>query len=550
MDMKFLVGTTLGLASLLPAQNIFHGNGVPSAYIVNTPAVVDQVLRFDLGSTSAPGGVGAITLSGGLGPTTAPFIGPIGLDIFSTFYFITTIFLDATGDSGFQIPLPPGITNASMAPFYANFLTIESAAPTFSVTKTVRVEFANALGWEPVGDLLSVRQRHTATPLGSNPRDNVTQVLIAGGLTGSIVVPAPMQSAELYDPLTRTVSALPDMSLPRAGHRAVRLQDGRVLVSGGVTTGGVVTDTCDVFDPALQQFITGASMNTPRVGHTLTLLSDGRVLATGGFSDWQNAAAHFIQVLNTSQRSTEIFDPSSNTWTPGPDMLDDRAGHTATRLLNDKVLLIAGINGGNSGNNPLAAGQGGEVPTYTDTCELFDPATNTLHTWPVAISGPFMPQFEGGRGFHAASLLPNGDVLVTGGFIAGTQNGEAIATESTFRWDFASGGYGTTAAWRREGDLPASVGMHTQVRYEGGVLVTGGFTGDLTVLQTVAMNVFHDGMTATSRADLGTDAGTGTASPRGGHTCTRLYDGTLLIYGGGQWPATLSSGYVYTPTLL
>ena len=86
-----------------------------------------------------------------------------------------------------------------------------------------------------------------------------------------------------------------------------------------------------------------------------------------------------------------------------------------------------------------------------------------------------------------------------------------IATSSTFRWDSA------VASWQSTPNLPAAVGIHSQVPFGDGALVTGGFTGDLTALQTVATNVFHDGGAVTPLATLGTDGIAGQAAPRGGH---------------------------------
>jgi len=34
---------------------------------------------------------------------------------------------------------------------------------------------------------------------------------------------------------------------------------------------------------------------------------------------------------------------------------------------------------------------------------------------------------------------------------------------------------------------------------------------------------------------------------RGGHSMTRLCDGTFLVYGGGVWPATAADGWIYAP---
>ncbi|HEY6888159.1 MAG TPA: kelch repeat-containing protein, partial [Solirubrobacter sp.] len=76
-------------------------------------------------------------------------------------------------------------------------------------------------------------------------------------------------------------------------------------------------------------FTAGPMMNLAREGHTATLLLDGRVLVTGGFGDAEG-------------RSAELYDPATNTWTPTPNMSTPRVNATATRLLDGRVLVVGG----------------------------------------------------------------------------------------------------------------------------------------------------------------------------------------------------------------
>jgi N-acetylneuraminic acid mutarotase len=69
------------------------------------------------------------------------------------------------------------------------------------------------------------------------------------------------------------------MDLPRSGHTATLLTDGRVLIAGGYN--GEYLATAEVYDPASNTWRT-ISMASPRSNHTATLLQDGRVLVTGG----------------------------------------------------------------------------------------------------------------------------------------------------------------------------------------------------------------------------------------------------------------------------
>src|SRR6059058_1760375 len=68
------------------------------------------------------------------------------------------------------------------------------------------------------------------------------------------------------------------LNFHRAGHKAVLLLDGRVLVTGGFGT----IATADLYDPVTGTWSVTGSLNHGRYGHTANLLPDGRVLVAGG----------------------------------------------------------------------------------------------------------------------------------------------------------------------------------------------------------------------------------------------------------------------------
>jgi len=57
------------------------------------------------------------------------------------------------------------------------------------------------------------------------------------------------------------------------------------------------------------------------------------VIAIGGFG------ATFAEPLATS----EIYDPITNTWRPGPKNTEGRYEHTATLLSDSRILIFGGI---------------------------------------------------------------------------------------------------------------------------------------------------------------------------------------------------------------
>src|SRR5688572_4108725 len=80
------------------------------------------------------------------------------------------------------------------------------------------------------GDMTSRRFLHTATLLADG------RVLITGGRMIERASPLTFKtlaSAELFDPRTSTFTATLNMTIPREGHTAALLPDGKVLIAGG-----------------------------------------------------------------------------------------------------------------------------------------------------------------------------------------------------------------------------------------------------------------------------------------------------------------------------
>jgi RHS repeat-associated protein len=129
-------------------------------------------------------------------------------------------------------------------------------------------------------------------------------VLIAGGIdAGGAVVSAP----ERFVPATGQFERLsPAGLLPRAHHTATLLTDGRVLLAGGLASGGL--DNADLWDPQSESASPAAGlMTTARWDHTATLLPDGRVLLSGGNSARTGRAA-----------AGEAFDPGVDGFVSAP----------------------------------------------------------------------------------------------------------------------------------------------------------------------------------------------------------------------------------------
>jgi hypothetical protein len=169
-------------------------------------------------------------------------------------------------------------------------------------------------------------------PLMARPRQGATATLLDDG---RVLVVGEEQSAELIDPLhplsqsTFWVSRYPATS--------TLLSDGRVLVAEWGQSNGMGCTTpavSEVFDPRTQKFTSVSPMSTPRTESAAIKIQDGRVLVLGGMDSKCVAAG-----------TVEAFDPESGTFQVIAAGFPKISDFSAT-LLEDGEILIAGGAGG------------------------------------------------------------------------------------------------------------------------------------------------------------------------------------------------------------
>jgi hypothetical protein len=191
--------------------------------------------------------------------------------------------------------------------------------------------------FSPTGSMAEGRNWATATLLSGG------RVLVVGGLVDGTLT---LSSAEVYDPATGSFSLTGSMPDARLLSSATLLADGRVLISGGLLMkGGSRTDVSFalLYEPQTGHFIQTGTLAQPRDTATATRLEDGRVLVAGGFTWPSDGPASPKGPASVSVSSVEIFDPNTGTFIDAGSMTTARAGHTATLLLDGRVLIVGGI---------------------------------------------------------------------------------------------------------------------------------------------------------------------------------------------------------------
>ncbi|MBZ5694138.1 MAG: hypothetical protein LAN36_02125 [Acidobacteriia bacterium] len=283
------------------------------------------------------------------------------------------------------------------------------------------------------------------------------------------------------------------MSVARAGHTAILLNNGMVLIAGGYS-GSAYLSTAELYNPATGTFTATGRMRSARSLHIATLLNSGKVLLTGGYTGGIALAS-----------SAELYDPSTGTFTATPNMHNQRANHTAT-LLGDGTVLIAGGQAGFLGSSVISQ------------AELYNPSTNTFIT---------VGNMTAARAFHSATLLQGGKVLIAGG----RNSGSTSQYSSAELYDPLAHSFSATGSMNAARELQRAISMN------GIVLLAGGWNGS----SYLSSAELYD-------AASGTFTLTGSMSvTRRWHTATLLNDGSVLVAGGENTSSSaLSSAEVFS----
>jgi len=284
----------------------------------------------------------------------------------------------------------------------------------------------------------------------------------------------------------------------RAFHAAATLGDGRIVLMGGSPdqTGDAVA-SAELFNPATGAFSTTGTPALGRPRAASAALDATRLLLCGGVSGWNEAAD-----------SGEIYDGGSGSFVASLNSMSvKRTEHAVLRLAagpNAGRLLVLGGN-----NGPIPYG----TPSAQTTAlvDLFDPATLRFTPHPQPL--------QAARAAFTATELPNGKILIAGGFSYLASG--SLATAELY--DPASGTFSYTASPMTQSRAWHTATLLTTGPHAGKVLLAGG-------------NANSDALASAELYDPASGSFSALAAtmlrPRQRHTATRLADGRVLIAGG------------------
>lgn len=206
------------------------------------------------------------------------------------------------------------------------------------------------------------------------------------------------------------------------GVAALGLSDGRVVITGGGNSNADVHNFVLVWNPQTRSFRQITGMLSGRRGHAMIQLDSDRVLIVGGEGSPDTWEIYDIRqekpttsgtlpttlytvvamehpsgkIVFLSGTHASVFDRSTLTFASAYGLPETyAAGSPSTEMLSDGRILATG---GTAPTGPTLRGTTGGI--------LFDPLTGQHET-----VGPMLnPRFG-----HAATRLPSGKVLITGG---------------------------------------------------------------------------------------------------------------------------------------
>jgi N-acetylneuraminic acid mutarotase len=192
-----------------------------------------------------------------------------------------------------------------------------------------------------------------------------------------------------YDPISDTWSSGTPMNVPRSELGAVLL-NGKIYAIGGVTNGGVTTNTVEVYYPITDTWKMGPSLPAGRASMAVGV-RQGKIYVVGGTDDWS---------VGNPTNTAFVFDPGTGVWSTVHSMPTSR---TACRgaVVNDVFYVIGGR--GDPGAGSANEGFGFPPVTSTITINSDNPDPSQINQ-PFTVTYAVTPSGENPTGFVTVTV--------------------------------------------------------------------------------------------------------------------------------------------------
>lgn len=226
------------------------------------------------------------------------------------------------------------------------------------------------------------------------------KVLICGGLCSHNS--GILDTAEIYNTDTYTVTQAASMNHARYGHTATLLSNGSILVVGGLDKDGNALTSAEIYNPGTNTWTAATSMGTSRYLHSAVLLPSGSVLVAGGLTGSN-------PTWTTLSTSIE-YNPTGNVWENPASFGTERYSTTLITIPDSKVFMIGGLQyAPDLLNEDTDHTANTKKFSATTACNIYNA---TAHTWSGATAVPEAVTRTAYRNYTGALATSNTIVAV------------------------------------------------------------------------------------------------------------------------------------------
>jgi N-acetylneuraminic acid mutarotase len=232
------------------------------------------------------------------------------------------------------------------------------------------------------------------------------KIYAIGGLSGN----SPVNVCEMYNPGTNQWITETPMPTARSDF-AIAVYNNQIYVIGGEVGNGFVGNN-EVYDPGTNTWETKVSMPIPRADLSASVIN-GKIYLIGG-KEYSSISPYYSET-----DVTEVYDPSTDTWTTAAPMPTAVFGY-ASAVMDGQIYIIGGLQVSSSlGGNGIV-----------DDNQVYDPQNDT---WSLAVNMPSEVTY-GAAAATAGFMAPQMLYVVGGLFMDSYSNSVEVYNEENTSW--------------------------------------------------------------------------------------------------------------------